>query len=116
MSFSGCDRESSFLRNLSFSALGFGSPEFDFVTIENSNDIVSVEFVDEEQGDAAERALIFQESVVSNSTIRYFGDVSGSIGEAYGRTQNGTYVVHSKFLVQDPSDLLPSFVYRTSKY
>jgi|ERR1712224_336881 len=63
--------------------------------------------VDEEEGDATDSALIFQESVVRNCTVRYFGDVSGDIGQTYGLSQNGSRIIGSHFLVQDPIDVLP---------
>lgn len=115
MSFAGCSQDLSYLHNLSLKSHGYGSPEFDFVTLEDSHDITSVEFVDEEEGDAPQSALIFLESVIRNCTIRYFGDVSGDFGNTYGRTQDGCQLIDSQFLVQDPLDLLPFFTYRTSK-
>jgi len=48
---------------------------------------------------------MFTECVVEDSNVQYFGDVDGVIGETFGLTQNGSFVLRSNFTVLDPRDI-----------
>jgi len=61
---------------------------------------------------AAGDALMFEECDVINTTFRYFGDVTGQIGNTFGLTQNGSRSIGSRFLVEDPKRHVPEYSYR----
>lgn len=56
-------------------------------------------------------AFSLQEGDVIDSTIRYFGDVTGNFGNTYGLTQNGSRAVRTQFVVEEPSIHIPDYVY-----
>lgn len=60
--------------------------------------------------------LTFTEAMLLNSTLRYFGDVSGDLGMTYGLTQNGSRAVGTAFLAADPRVYVPEYVYRPAGY
>ena len=47
------------------------------------------------------------ESDVINSTLFYFGDVTGDIGQSYGQTQNGSRAIGTTFQIAPPDVWLP---------
>ena len=102
------------LRNLSVSALGYANLELSFVTLRDSHHILSLDQPGPDGG--AGEVLTFTEAMLLNSTLRYFGDVSGDLGMTYGLTQNGSRAVGTAFLAADPRAYVPEYVYRPAGY
>lgn len=110
----GCGRHAQTVSNLTFEALGYGTLQFDFVTVRDSQHILSIEAPSEGDRGPAGDAIGFQESDAVNCTFRYFGDVTGAMGNTYGLTQNGSRAIGSTFVVEDPSRHVPDYAYRSS--
>lgn len=109
----GCSRQAQTVSNLEFHALGYGNLELSFLTLRDSANIVSIEppssaDIDGPAGDA----LAFVEADVINSTLHYFGDVSGQAGNTFGLSQNGSRSIGSNFLVENPVPVVPDYSYR----
>lgn len=109
-SISGCGRDEQLLQNLSVSALGYANLELSFVTLRDSHNILSIDQPGLDGGGG--EALTFNEAVLLNSTLRYFGDVSGNLGMTGGLTQNGSRAIGTRFLAADPREYVPEYAYR----
>eukprot|EP00966_Prymnesium_polylepis_P233119 5391471-Prymnesium_polylepis.1 len=104
----GCGRDAQTLRNISVAALGYANLQLSFVSLRDSHRIVSLD----QPGGGGGDALSFEESSLENCTFRYFGGVTGSLGNAGGATQNGTVARDVSFLAADPAQYIPAYVYR----
>lgn len=106
----GCGRKAQTVSNFQFHALGYGNLEFYFVTLRDSHDILSIEPPSDvpRAGDAVN----FQECDVARCTIRYFGDVTGDLGNTYGLSQNGSRATDVVFRVEDPAPHVPAYGFR----
>ena len=110
----GCGRDAQAISGLDFHAIGFGTLQVSFATLRDSPSLLSIE-PSEGTAPIAADAFSFVESHIENSTISYFGDVTGDLGQSYGATQNGSTAVGSVFQVADPkSHGSTSYRYRKS--
>jgi len=82
-----------------------------FLTMDNSN-LLSLEPPANDDISRSGDALHFQECDVINSTMKYFGDVTGEQGNSVGLTQNGSRAIDSRFLVSPPEHHIPQYTYR----
>ena len=101
-SINGCDRHRQSISELELRAAGYGTLAVNFATLRDSHSLLSIE---PSHGTApvSADAVSLSESDLVNSTVRYFGDVTGTLGNAYGATQNGSRAWDSQFVVADPA-------------
>ena len=101
-SINGCGREAQTISALEMRAVGYANLAVSFATLRDSHRLLSIE---PSRGTApvAADAFSFSETDLVNSTLSYFGDVTGTIGNAYGDTQNGSRATDTTFVVADPA-------------
>eukprot|EP01052_Picozoa_sp_SAG31_P032323 SAG31_NODE_3533_length_4149_cov_5.847901_1_plen_496_part_00 len=102
INFAGCNRNVSSLTNLDISAIGWGNPQFGFLSMSNASVVAIAPTSSRLNGDGSGDAVSWLEADIANSEVSYFGDVVGTFGDSFGATQNGSRALDTTFKVVDP--------------